>query len=406
MSNAISLDALSILMREQFLKTAPHSEFTRLADGLGRVLARDAVTQIDIPGFDRSAMDGYAVRAEDILDAGKDAPVVLKKVGEVRMGQTPNFTVGPGQCAYIPTGGRMPVGADSVVMVEYTEAADDGSVLIKSSIQPGKNVALAGDDVKTGNVVLRGGTKLRPHDLGALAAMGLDEIEVFKKLRVGVISTGDELVEPGAELSGAAIYDINSHTLSSGVINDGGIPIRYGIVRDELKQLRGALDTALDQCDLILISGGSSVGTKDLTHGLIEAVGNVIVHGVAIKPGKPTIIGKIAGKPVFGIPGHPVSAFLIYLVVVRPLLLQMTGIADVPDDSVSAVLTADITPSDGRDTFVPVCLKSNGPELYATPLSYKSGLITTLSGAGGFVRVPRGCPGYSTGEKASVLCLF
>lgn len=400
MRDVHTLSEVEALLRAQFPAWHPASETLALEHCLGRVLATDIAAPLDVPGFDRSTMDGYAVQARDTFGASASMPAMLRLIGEVQMGAEPDFAIEQGECAAISTGGRLPMGADSVAMIEYTSQMDGGTVLIESPLSPGKHIAFRGDDVKSGNIVLERGLRLRPQDLGTLAALGMDSAPVFVRPRVGIISTGDELVQAGKPLGGAQVYDINSHALAAAVTEAGGHVMNIGVVRDDWDALSTTVENALCECDMLLISGGSSVGTLDMTRKLIDSAGEpgVFVHGVAVKPGRPTIIGNVCGKPVFGLPGHPVSAYLIFLLLVRPLLLAMGGAADIAARGAAAILTDKLPSAGGREEFAPVSLRYDDDELFATPLWYKSGLISTLSRADGFAHIPRNREGYDKGD--------
>ncbi|MBQ7174730.1 MAG: molybdopterin molybdotransferase MoeA [Lachnospiraceae bacterium] len=388
------------LLRESF-PPSPLPEEVPLSEALGRVLYCPAKASEYVPGFDRSTVDGYAVRSDDTLGCSDAMPALLIRKGEVLMGEGTELSVGPGECVAVPTGGAIPSGADAMVMVEYTEDYGDGTIGILKSAAPGAGLIFRGDDVHPGKEVLPAGRKLTVQDIGALAALGFSCVTVSRKPVVGIISTGDELVPVEETPKDGQIRDVNSALLSALSEDAGAKCICYGILKDEEDQLAETVERALSECDLVLISGGSSVGMKDSTCRVLEKKGEVLFHGIAMKPGKPTILGKAGGKPVFGLPGHPVAAFFVSELFVRPLIAQMTGrktaVREVP-----AVLTEAISANDGRAQYLGVILEERDGMLYASPIHSKSGLITSLAGSDGFFCIPRDCEGISAGKTVPV----
>ncbi|MDD5420199.1 MAG: molybdopterin molybdotransferase MoeA, partial [Methanomicrobiaceae archaeon] len=298
------------------------SEEVALADALHRVLADDIRADTDVPGFNRSTVDGYAVIAADTVGAGEALPSMLNCAGRVAMGSRDTGRIAPGACAYVPTGGALPAGADAVVMIEHCEQVGE-EVLVHRPVAPGENVVFAGEDFASGEVVLAKGRRLTPADLGVAAAVGAERVSVAAPPRIGIISTGNELVPITAVPAPGEVRDVNSYLCGAFVAEQGCIPVYYGIVRDDLGTLRDALAAALAECDAVLISGGSSKDERDNTAAAIRALGEVLVHGIAIAPGKPTIIGTAGEKPAIGLPGHPASAFVVLTAIVHPLLAAM-----------------------------------------------------------------------------------
>ena len=392
--------AAQALIAQAFASCKTQVEEVSILDALGRVLARDIVADEWIPGFDRSTVDGFAVKAEETFGCSDSIPAVLQYAGEVRMGAPDAGEIEAGQCKYVPTGGELPSGANAMVMIEYAEDYDDGMRYMCKPSAPGQHVIFRGDDVKPGDTVLTRGRTLRPQDIGALAALGVAKVPVCRRPVVGILSTGDELIDIENTPVGGQIRDVNTYALHAGVQAAGGQPVALGVVEDEYDTLYVAVQRAVHNCDMVLVSGGSSVGTRDATHRVIDALGTpgVLMHGVAIKPGKPTIVGSVGGKPVFGLPGHPVSAYFIYHIFARPLICAMM---DAPCEEVGlrAKLTATIPSNHGREECVPVQLERTQEGFTATPVVGKSGLITVLSRAGGYVRVPRDCEGISEGSE-------
>ncbi|MDD1651413.1 MAG: molybdopterin molybdotransferase MoeA [Methanomicrobiales archaeon] len=368
-----------------------------LGEGLYRVLSGAVASDTDIPGFTRSVVDGYAVLAADTTGAGDTIPSMLRLTGSVPMGGVPDRAVEPGECIYVPTGAVLPPGADAVVMLEHAEPAGD-LVLVRRPVAPGENVLARGEDFLRGGVVLPAGRRLRPQDLGVLAAAGKDRVRVYRRPRVGVISTGNELVPVTAVPSPSQVRDVNS-TLCAGFLQEHGcVPVGYGIVRDERDLLYAALDRALHECDAVLVSGGSSKDARDHCAAAIEAGGKVLAHGVGIQPGKPTILGRVRGKPVVGLPGHPASAYVVLRALVRPLLGAMAG-ALPPERRVPAVLAENIPSTRGREDWVRVKLEGGR----ARPVFGKSGLLNTLAASDGVVVVPAEREGREAGEAVEVI---
>jgi molybdopterin molybdotransferase len=381
------------------------AEQVPITSALSRVLAGDITAEEFVPDFDRSAVDGYAVVSSDTFGCSESMPAMLRFKGEVEIGKKPELTVTKGECVYVPTGGEIPQGADSMVMIEYAVDYGDGMRYIIKPSAPGAHIVYRGDDVKPGKTVLQSGRTLRAQDIGVLAALGHENVTVRKKPRVGIISTGDELIGIGGKPSGSKVRDINSYTLYAAAESCGSEPVLYGICPDDPEALREKVKRASSECDITLISGGSSVGLKDATYRIVEELSDsgVLLHGIAVKPGKPTIFGVIGGHPVFGLPGHPVSAFFVFDLLVRPLLRKMTGACELAGRKVSAVLTSNIPSNHGREEYVNVRLTQKENELFAEPVHGKSGLITVLSGSDGFVRIERDCEGLQSGARIEVL---
>lgn len=382
------------------------TERVALHDAYARVLARDIVAADDLPEFDKSTVDGYAVRAADAAGASEDLPASFAIVGEVLMGEVPAFAVGPGQAARIPTGGMLPAGADAVIMVEHTRAPEPRT--IEAGVRPvqGENVIRRAEDVSRGEVVLRQGIRLRPQDVGLLAGIGVVDVDVFLQPRVAVLATGDEVIPPKRRPSTGQVRDINTYAISALVRQEGGVPRLYGIVPDDREVLLGTLREARASTDLVLISGGSSVGIKDAVAWAINALGQpgVIVHGVSIKPGKPTILAVVDGTPIIGLPGHPVSGMVIFDVFVRDLLRGLAGRTPprIFGRVVRARMGAGVPSSGGREDHIRVSLEERDGALWATPLLGKSGIITTMTRADGLVVVPLGQKGIERGAEVDV----
>ena len=388
------------LIDSEFVPVA-EMEMVSLGAAVGRVLAEDIAATEYVPDFDRSTVDGYAVRARDTFGCTDAIPAILPQQGEVFMGQGAEFALKKEYCAAVPTGGAVPEGADSVVMVEYTEDYGDGTIGITKSVAPGQNMIIRGDDVFPGKVILQKGRVLRAQDIGALAAIGCVQVPVMKQLTVGVISTGDELVPPEVKPGPGQVRDVNSPMLEAILAGVGVNVINYGIVIDDEALLLEKVTKAVAECDAVLLSGGSSVGVKDAACRIIESMGKLLLHGIAIKPGKPTILGKAGVKPLVGLPGHPVAAYFITKLFVLPLLERLMGRKQ-EIYTVSAKLTENISANHGRAQYHCCRLERKDGDLYAHPIRGKSGLITTLAGADGYFCITRDCEGLPQNAEIQV----
>lgn len=386
---------------ETAFPSTPAPEEIPLSGARGRVLFAPVEASEFVPGFDRSTVDGYAVRSADTFGCSDAIPAILKLQGEVLMGAGAGCALKPDCCVTVPTGGAMPAGSDAAVMLEYTEDYGDGTIGICKSAAPGSNLIFKGDDVRPGQTVLPAGRRLTVQDIGALAALGVSRLRVCRRPVVGIISTGDELVAVEETPRDGQVRDVNSAMLRSLVEEAGGEAVSFGILRDDEALLGETLGRALERCDAVLISGGSSVGMKDATCRVMEERGEVLLHGIAMKPGKPTILGRAAGKPVFGLPGHPVAAFFISRLFVRPLLDRLQGRTP-RQYAVPAVLTETVSANHGRAQYVGVFLSQRDGVRYARPIRSKSGLITTLAGSDGYFCIPRDCEGAAAGETVQV----
>jgi len=376
------------------LKPVPlGTETVPLEEALDRVLAADLVAEEDLPPFDRSTVDGFAVRAADTAGAGDSRPVRLRLSGEVRMGQLAGVEVRPGEAAGVPTGGMLPPGADAVVMQEHVRVA--GTTLeVHREVRSGENVLPRGEDVRAGSVVLRAGRRLRPQDLGILAGLGHSRALVRRRPKVAVTSSGDEVVPPDRPLRPGQVRDMNTYTLSGLVHRAGGVPVGYPILPDDLQAVEAWLRRAVEAHDVVLVSGGSSVGERDLVADAIRALGppGIVVHGVAIRPGKPTVLAVAGGRPVIGLPGNPVSAMVIFEVFARPVLAALLGLAEEPrfGARVRARAARALVAPPEREEHARVALEARGEVLWAHPLPAQSGLLTSMVRADGIVIVPPG----------------
>ena len=401
MLTVMTPEELLTLIANTFAPLDRPPETVGLDRALGRVLAREIRAAQFVPGFDRSTVDGYALRGADTFGCSESIPALLTCTGAVEMGEEPAFAVGPGQCAAIPTGGALPKGADAVQMVEHTEDYGGGEIGIVKSVPPGANLIFKGDDVKPGDLVLRKGRRLEPQDIGALAALGVTQVPVVPRLRVGIISTGDELVPPEQDPGPGQVRDVNGPLVAALLAQAGAEAVPLGIVPDREELLREAVEKALERCHCVVLSGGSSVGEKDAACRVMAALGEVLCHGVAMKPGKPTLLGKAEGKPILGLPGHPVAALFTAKLFLIPLLARLEG-RTWAERTVSARLAQTVPANHGRAQYTGITLEEKPDGLWAVPIWGKSGLITTLAGADGFFCVPRDREGIPAGEMVEV----
>lgn len=372
----------------------------KLNDAIGFILAEDILSKENLPNFNRSTVDGYAVLSSDTFGCSESLPAMLKFAGSVNMGEHTSLSVEKGACVYVPTGGEVPDGADSVVMLEYVENYNDGFRYIEKPSAPAQNMIFKCDEASIGDVMIKKNTEITPKIIGVMASLGYDKVKVYKKPVIGIISTGDELINISDNPDIGQIRDVNSYTLHSLITKCGAEAKMYGIVKDEYDTLKEKVEYALNECDMLLISGGSSVGEKDSTAKILSEVSKqeLLFHGIAVKPGKPTICADFNGKALFGLPGHPLAAFFIFMVFVEPIIKNMLKKEDVHTKA-TAVLTATIPSNHGREEIMPIKL-DNG---YATPVYNKSGLISVLTNADGYIIIPRDCEGLLKDQNVDVI---
>lgn len=401
MLNVCTPQEVLTIIHNEFKGSTVENEVLPISNCIGRILAEDITADEYVPDFNRSTVDGYAVKASDTFGCSDSIPALLTLSGEVKMGKAADFEICSGCCAYVPTGAEIPDGADAVVMIEYSEDYGDGTIGLSKPAAPGSNIIFRGDDVFPGKCVLKAGRKLRAEDIGALAAMGKAEVAVCKKPRVAVFSTGDELIPHTEKPQAAQIRDTNSPMLCAAISSYGADAIACGIIRDERELLLNAVKNAAESFDIIVISGGSSVGMKDATCSVIDELGTLLLHGIAMKPGKPTIIGKIGQKPIIGLPGHPAAAFFVTDIFIKELINVMQG-AETVHACVTARLTEAVSANHGRAQYTSVILNNNGGQLLAVPIRSKSGLISSLAGADGYFCIPRDSEGCAKDEEINV----
>jgi molybdopterin molybdotransferase len=382
------------------------TEVRTLENALHYILAVPVIAKENVPGFDRSTVDGYAVRAKDTYGSSESMPGFLNVIGEVKMGEAATCQVGLGEAVYVPTGGMLPDGCDSVIMIEHCEDID-GLLNVYKQIAPNENVIRAGEDIRSGEVLLEEGTMLRPQELGALASLGVSEVTVYRKLIAGYLSSGDEIVPYQTEnLLVGQIRDINYLTIAS-LAAEWGIDVIYGgIVKDDYQEFQQRAKELYNQVDCLILSGGSSVGAKDYTIEVIDSLGTpgVFVHGISIKPGKPTILALANGKPVIGLPGHPASAMIIFKLFGEKILEKRKGKkVENKLDRVFARITKNIPSAPGRSDYIRVRLFEKEGEWWAEPIIGKSGLITTLVKSDGIVEITSEKEGISQGDYVPVI---
>ncbi len=402
--------ALAILL-DNLPAKLPREIRLRTEDALGMVCAREIVSAEDLPPFARSTVDGYAVRAEDTFGASETMPAYLDLGREIAMGEEADFNLSKGEACKIPTGGMLPAGADSVVMFEHVQAVDEKIIEALRPVTPGENVIQAGEDVKKGGTVIVKGHRIRPQDIGALSGIGITEMHVYEKPAVSILSTGDEIVPASSRPRAGQVRDINSYILSGMITSSGCVPLRKGIFKDDYHAIRTAVETAMTDSSAIVVSGGTSVGTKDMIARVIDDIGGpgVLFHGVALKPGKPMIGGISKGIPVFGLPGHPAAVSVCFEIFIEPVLEILSGLKGVTPwygrKTVKARLSKNVSSAPGREEYVRVIIEEKDGGLRAIPVLGKSGLITTLVKADGTFVIPVNRNGVEKGEEVEVRLL-
>jgi putative molybdopterin biosynthesis protein len=402
----LTLNEAKQVIQQHFKPKPFHVEEIPLLEAYNRVLAENMTATLDIPPFNRSTVDGYAVRAEDTFGAEENKPVKLTICGTVNVGEPPKTSVTHSGAAEIVTGAPIPKGADAVVMIEYTERKDNNELYVYSSVAKDENIMKTGADIKKGETILKIGQSLGSREIGVLAALGIAKVHVYAIPKVAVLSTGAEITEPGRKLPPGKIYDINAYSLSTAVQESGGKPVYLGVIPDDKTELQRILKQGLASADMMVTSGGVSVGPKDIIPQTLDSLGKpgLIVCGIAIKPGKPTTVALIDGKLVFSLPGHPTSALLLFHLLTRPIIQSMAGIKLEKPSEVKALAAMRLFPAKGRRTFIMVKLKRDGAnQLIAEPVSTGlSGAITTLAKADGFVEIPENQQFIDANEEVTV----
>ncbi len=388
-------------------KSLPETEI-RIEESYNRILSRDIFSPEDLPNFARSTVDGFAVSSSDTFGVSEGMPAYLNVRYEILMGEMPNFILRKGEATKIATGGMLPEGADAVVMLEHTQEVDGSMIEVIKPVAPGENVVQIGEDVKKEGIVLKKGYKLRPQDVGVLAGLGITEVSVYVKPKVSIVSTGDEIIPPDRTLKPGQVRDINSYNLAGLLLDAGAIPLKKGIYKDEYDIIRDVIDKSLRDSDMVLISGGSSVGAKDVAAQVINDLGKpgVLFHGVSLKPGKPFIGGIVDNIPIFGLPGHPAAVSICFEIFVKPVLSLFSGLSKERfrggRQTIQARIAKNISSSPGREEHIGVYLEERGGEFWAVPLLGKSSLITTLIKADGTAVIPLRKLGVQEGEIVEV----
>ncbi len=392
--------ALSLLSEVELKKI--DSECVSVFDACGRILAEDIIAKIDVPHFDRSAVDGYAVRAEDTFGASVTNPVVLKLAGEVEIGEKP-CELGRGEAIRVSTGSALPKGANAVVMLEYAREFD-GNVEVYRAVTPWENVSKRGEDVKAGEVVLKKGEVLQPQDIGIISALGYSKVKVLKRPKAAVIATGNELVEVGEKPEIGKVVNSNSPMLCCAIREFGCDPLYLGIARDDFDELSEKICKAVELADIVVVTGGTSVGKKDIVPEVVKRLGRLIVHGVAMKPGMPTGLGVVEGKPILLLPGFPVATLIAFYTFFPEVLARVTGIKIVAKkwSVVKAKLARRIPSQPGVRTFARVMLKDGLAEPIRTS---GSGILTSMIKANGMIVIPEDKEGLEEGEEVDVVLI-
>lgn len=405
MFNVHSVEAARKKLEDFFSEYKLETEKIDITKAVGRILAEDVVSNENVPHFRRSTVDGYAVISKDTHGASESLPAFLQVVGEVHMGKPAKNVVSNDETMYVPTGGMVPDGADSVVMVEYTEKLDEENIAINRPASSKENMIDIGDDIRKGEKVLKKGAKLRAQDIGVLSSIGIEKVFAYKLPTIAVISTGDEILDPSKNAEPGQIRDINTYTLSAMAEEAGCTLTKKIVVKDEFQRLYDTLEECINNNDIVIISGGSSVGTKDITGKVINSVGKpgVFVHGVAIKPGKPTILAKVRNKAVFGLPGQPVSAMIVFKVFVEYLIKYIQKQDTQTNYYIEAEFTSNIHSAHGRETYQMVTLEKEREGWKASPVYGKSGMITLLSKAKGYIKIEADKEGIEKGERVKVI---
>ena len=385
-------------------------EKVSIEESLHRVLAEDMISPINLPEFPRSTVDGFALKAKDTYGVSEKNPGILRVVGEIPMGQVSDIEVKDGEAVKVATGGMIPKGADAVEMVEYTEWVDSHTLHISKTLAPFENVIQMGEDVKAGEVVLYKGHWVRPQDIGLMAGIGKKEINVFLRPKVAIISSGDEIVPIEQSPILGEVRDINRYTIVSMVKETGGIPIFLGIAKDRFEDLKEKIEIGLRESDLVVITGGSSVGSLDLTGKVLQTFPEteILGHGISIRPGKPTLLADIAGKPFLGLPGHPVSAMVIFYFFGKPILKILSGQTRegiLPQIKIKAKASRNIPSEAGREDYVRVRLEEKEGILWAHPVFGKSGAISNLVNANGLIKIGINEEGLEEEEEAEVILI-
>jgi len=393
-------EALSKL--KAYVSFKPEIEEVSLEEAYGRILAEDIISKIDVPNFDKSAMDGYAVIAEDTYEASIFNPILLKIIGKNPIGEEPKVYLNHGEAVEVSTGSPLPKNANAVILLEWTKKVSEDLIEVYHSVHPWENVTRIGDDLRKGEVVLKKGVKLLPQDIGVLKVLGLEKIKVFKKPKVALISTGDELVESIKDLKPFKVIDVNKPILTGMIIESGGEPLDLGLAKDDFNEIKMKIKEGLEKADMIVLTGGTSVGEKDLVPEAINSLGfpGVISHGIAIRPGGATCLGVLNGKPVFGLSGYPVAAIIGFKLFVKPLIQIFLGSSQDLMVKLRVKAARRIPSPPGVKSFVRVIIKKFGKNYLAEPISTSgSGILSSIVKANGIIEIPEESEGIEEGEE-------
>lgn len=392
--NTDTLDEARAKLLAEAEKNPPGKERVPFEESLGRILAEDLISEVNIPDFRKSSVDGYAVVSKDTQGVTDSIPVFLDVTEEVAMGHAPSGTVGPGQAVYVPTGGMLPDGADAMVMVEYAEKFDENSIAVYDSVSPGRNVIQEGEDVRKGSVLMRKGTKVRPQEVGVMASAGISSVCVTAPWRISVISTGDELVDVEDDPVKGQTRDINTYSIAAAGRKYGFDIVSRRVLKDDRALIREAVEEAVKVSDVVLVSGGSSQGEKDFTAGIMDELAQpgVLTHGIALKPGKPTILAydEKSATVLAGLPGHPAAAMMVFELLIGWLYCQLTGMQQ--PRRIPAKISENVAAAGGKTTCLLVKLTEEQDDISgcmyrAQPLFGKSGLMTMLTEADGYTLI-------------------
>jgi len=397
-----TIDEMKNIINETFKGITLEKETININHGLGRVLSADVISTMDVPHFNRSVVDGYAVKLTDIQGASNAIPGFLRIIGEVQMGQETRNILNQGETVYVPTGGMVPEGTEAMVMIEYTEKLGEHDLAIYTNAGANENMMLIGDDIRNGELVFSRGHVLRPQDIGVLSALGYLQIDVFKRPKLSIISTGDEIIRPGETPKPGEVIDINTPALAAVARRLGADVVLTSYARDDQGDIQEAIENGLENGDMVILSGGSSVGEKDYTVKVIDNLGEVLLHGLAVKPGKPTILGTILKKPVIGLPGQPAAAIMVLMIVLREFMTLYYGQDSFRYQGVQGILMENIHAAPGRRTFQTVSISETEKGLEVRPTHGKSGMITLLSYSDGYIEITENEEGKNAGDRVNV----
>ena len=404
--NVVSIKEGRSIMKENFKDYKFTLQYINIDNCLNRVLAEDIYSKINVPEFNRSTVDGYSIKAEDSHGATSSIPSIINILGEINMGEAIKSSVKSGEAYYVPTGGMIPEGANGMIMIENTEKMDENTILLYKPIFQGENIISIGDDIKKGELALEKGRRINAEVLGVLAALGVFQVPVYSKPKFYIISTGDELISIEEQLTLGKIRDVNSYTLTALIENVGGEFVGKSIIKDVYDLLQDEVKKALEISDIVLISGGSSVGTKDYTHKVIDSFNGkgVLFHGLAIKPGKPTIVGEANGKLICGLPGHVVSSIIVFKALLEYFVREKLGIEEIAP-RIKAIMTNNFPSNPGLETYQMLKIKEEDGIFYGTPTFGKSGMISLLSKSQGYIIISAHEEGINKGAEREVYLL-